>query len=155
MTARRAGLVVGLLGLALWGGQGLREARAQGMLQVQGTTVYQSEGRDPVTFDVQCTTAPWVNVVSSDTISRSTFFQAISSNTTTICLVPGNTSPAASVRCSTTTAGPELAPNSALTDYSRAAWWCAASSGTTTQVLKGYRTRDRSDYGAISSNRGN
>ena len=68
MRARRAGLGISLVVLAVWGS---RWAAAQGSLNTAITPVYQSEGRDPVSFFVACATAPWTAVVSSDTIRRS------------------------------------------------------------------------------------
>ncbi len=155
MTPRRLGLLFGLAALAA---TGPRCVVAQGTLNIQPSTVYQSEGRNPVPFSVTCSTPSWTVVVSSDAISRSTFMEAISSNTAAVCLLPftGGVTPtvAVSSQCVTATKGIELPPNSAYTDYSKAAWACAASSGTVNQVIKGVRTRDAGDYGNIGNARG-
>lgn len=148
MTPRRLGLCVSLAVAVL---AGPRWLMAQGQINQYPAPVFQNEGRDPIAFNVLCATTPWTMAASSDTISRSTFLEATSSNTYAVCLVPGNTAPPASTRCSTGTVGVELPPNSSYTDYSRAAWWCAASSGTIAQPLKGVRTRDRGDYGNIAA----
>lgn len=143
MTPRRLGLVVSILALAVLGP---RWARAQGMAALESQPVFQSEGRTPVAFAATCSTATWTLVIASDTISRSTFMESIAANTQPICLSP---IAAGATQCVSTSAGPELSPNSELTDYSHAAWYCAASSGTTSQALKGYRTRDKGDFGGI------
>ncbi len=116
--------------------------------------MFQSEGINPIVFNVSCATASWTVVVASDTIARSTFLQAVSSNTNTICLLPviyGSVPTVAiSSQCTTATKGIELPPNTWYTDYSRAGWACAASSGTVSGIIKGVRTRDRGDYGGIA-----
>ncbi len=153
MTPRRLGLLLGLAALAA---AGAHFAQAEGMGALQAIPMYQSEGSNPLKFSVTCPTATWTQVVSSDTISRSTFFQAVTSNTTTVCLIPAANAAAAptiavSSQCVTATQGVELPPNSALTDYSRAAWYCLSSSGTVSNVIKGYRTRDKRDIGNIGA----
>ncbi len=152
MTPRRLGL---LLALVAFAGAGARWAAAEGMKYQESQAVYQSEGSNPVTFNVSCATATWTVIIASDTISRSTFMESVSSNTYSICLLPitNGTAPSVAVssQCTTSTQGPELIPNSALTDYSRAGWACASSSGTVTQTLKGYRTRDKRDTGWIGA----
>lgn len=139
MTPRRLGLLFGLVALAaaplLVGAQGTKE-----MLPI---TVYMTEGRNPIYFNVSCATATWTVVVSSDQIARSTFIEAISSNTMNVCL----SSTTSSQACNSSAAGPELVPGQSLTDYSRAAWACKAVTGTAAQTIKGYRTRDQGDYG--------
>lgn len=130
-------------------------ARAEGMKYQEAQAVYQSEGSNPVSFNVNCATATWTIVIASDTISRSTFMESISSNTNNICLLPITNGVAPSVavssQCTTATQGPELVPSSELTDYSRAGWACASASGTVVNVLKGYRTRDKRDTGWIGA----
>lgn len=152
MTPRRLGLLFGLAALAVIGP---RFVLAQNEKFHEPQPVFQSEGRNPITFNVSCATATWTLVVASDTISRSTFMEAISSNTNTVCLLPvaNGVAPtvAVSSQCTTATQGPELPPNSSLTDYTRAAWYCAASSGTVSNVIKGYRTRDKGDYGNVGA----
>lgn len=152
MTPRRLGLLLGLATLAL---TGTRIAIAEPMKYMESQGVYQSEGSNPSTFNVACATASWTVVITSDTISRSTFMESISSNTNSICLIPvsNNVAPtvAVSSQCINVTQGPELAPNSSLTDYSKAAWYCAASSGTVVNYIKGYRTRDLRDTGWIGA----
>ncbi len=152
MTTRRLGLLFGLAAFAVLVP---RWARAEGMKYQESQAVYQSEGSNPVTFVVSCATATWTIVIASDTISRSTFIESVSSNTNTVCLLPitNGVAPtvAVSSQCTTATQGPELVPSSSLTDYSRAGWACAASSGTVTNTLKGYRTRDKRDTGWIGA----
>lgn len=152
MTPRRLGLIFGLAALAV---MGTHLALAEPMKYMESQAVYQSEGSNPITFNIACATASWTQVVSSDTISRSTFMESISSNTNSICLLAtsNNVIPtvAVSSQCINVTKGPELAPNSSLTDYSRAAWYCAASSGTVVNYIKGYRTRDLRDSGWIGA----
>lgn len=152
MTPRRLGLLMSLAALAALGP---RFARAQGMAKQEAMPVFQSEGRNPITFAVACATATWTVVIASDTIARSTFIESISSNTASICLLPiaSATVPtvAISSQCVPQTQGTELPPNSALTDYNRSGWACIASSGTATQYLKGYRTRDKGDIGYIGA----
>lgn len=148
MNARRLGLIVALCGLAVM-------VRAQGMARLEPVPMFQSEGINPVPFSVSCATASWTLAIASDTISRSTFIESVSSNTNTICLLPViygvMPTVAVSSQCVTATKGIELTPNSAYTDYSHAGWACAASSGTVSNVLKGVRTRDRGDFGGIGS----
>lgn len=152
MTARRIGLWCGLASLAI---ASARWANAQNQKYVEPQPVFMSEGRNPLTFNVSCATATWTIIVSSDTIARSTFMQSSSSNTNTICLLPSATGTAPSVsvssQCVSATQGPELTPSSALTDYSHAAWYCASSSGTVANTIRGYRTRDKGDYGYIGA----
>lgn len=145
MNARRLGLITGLLFMASYIPH---IVLAQGQKYYEPQPVFQSEGRNPIAFSVNCATATWTLVIASDTISRSTLMESISSNTVSICLSPSVTS---SSQCVTGTPGPELSPNSSLTDYSHVAWYCSASSGTTSQTIKGYRTRDKGDYGIIGS----
>lgn len=152
MTARRLGLFFALAAAAALAP---RWVRAEGMKYQEAQPVFQSEGSNPVTFNVNCATATWTIIIASDTISRSTFMEAISSNTNNVCLLPVTNgvapSVAASGQCTTATQGLELAPNSSLTDYSRAGWACAAASGTVVNVIKGYRTRDKRDIGWVGA----
>jgi hypothetical protein len=152
MPYRRIGLLAALAAFAVLGPRG---AMAQGATQNNPAPGFQTEGRNTVTFSVPCATATWTLIIASDTISRSTFLQSISSNTNTICLLPETAGAvptvAISSQCTTNTQGPELSPISALTDYSHSAWWCASSSGTATNTIKGYRTRDKGDYGNIGA----
>lgn len=144
-----------LFGLAALAAAAARLAGAEGMKYEFSQAVYQSEGSNPVAFSVSCATASWTVVVASDTISRSTFLESVSSNTTNICLLPvtNGIAPSVSVssQCTTATPGPELPPNSSLTDYSRAGWACASSSGTVSNIIKGYRTRDKRDSGWVGA----
>lgn len=139
-------IAVSLLGFA-------GSTRAQGMARLEATPVFQSEGINPIAFSVTCATATWTLAVASDTISRSTFLESVSSNTYQICLLPVvygvMPTVAISSQCTTATKGIELTPNSAYTDYSHAGWACASSSGTASGTIKGVRTRDRGDYGGI------
>ncbi len=143
MNARRLGLALSLLALA---GAVPRWVRAQGMARLETAPIFQSEGRDPVYFNVSCASATWTVIVASDTIARSTFMQSISSNTQAVCL----SSATSSQNCDSNAKGPEIAPTSNFTDYSHAGWACKAVTGTSAQIIKGYRTRDRADFGAIS-----
>ena len=152
MTPRRLGLFVGLAAIAVLGP---RWSRAEGMKYQEAQPVYQSEGSNPITFNVSCATGAWTIVIASDTISRSTFMESISSNTQNICLLPVTNGVAPTVaissQCTTASPGPELVPSSSLTDYSRAGWACASSSGTVVNTIKGYRTRDKRDTGWIGA----
>ena len=125
------------------------------MAQLEVTPMFQSEGFNPLPFNASCATATWTIVIASDTISRSTFLESISSNTNSICLIPFTLgvvpTVAVSSQCVTSTKGIELQPNTAYTDYSHAGWACAASSGTVSGTIKGVRTRDSGDYGGINS----
>lgn len=147
MTAKRLGLIVGLVALASW-------ARAQGMASLEVQPVFQSEGFDPIPFSVSCPTSTWTVVVASDTISRSTFLESITANANTICLLPFQLgvvpTVAVSSSCVTAAKGIELTPASSYTDYTHVGWACI-SSGTVTNVIKGVRTRDSGDYGMISA----
>ena len=129
---------------------------AQGALQEQETPTFESEGFNPIPFNVACATASWTVVVASDTISRSTFFENIPENSSnTICLLPftGGVTPtvAISSQCISVTKGVHLPMAAAITDYTHAGWACASSSGTVTEQISGYRTRDSGDYGDISN----
>lgn len=140
MTPRRLGLLTALVVSVILAP---RFVKAQGEKEILPIPMFMTEGRDPVYFNISCTTAAWAVVVSSDQIARSTFIESISSNTMNICL----SSTTSSQNCDSTAAGPELVPGQTLTDYSRAAWSCKSVTGTSAQVIKGYRTRDRGDYG--------
>jgi hypothetical protein len=142
MTPRRIGLIFGLAALVI---SGVRMASAQGQRYNDLQGVFQSEGRQRIWFNTACIPGSWTLIISSDTISHSTFMMSISSNTSSVCL----SSSAAAGGCSATTQGPELAPNSWLTDYSHGEWYCESSAGT--QYVKGYRTRDKGDYGNIGA----
>lgn len=134
---------------------GVRFAKAEGMKYLESAPMYQSEGSNPVAFNVTCATATWTIIIASDTISRSTLMESIPANTQTICLLPGTTSTvpniAISSQCMSSTGGIQLIPSYGLTDYSRAAWFCASSSGTVSGTITGYRTRDKRDYGSIGA----
>ena len=128
---------------------------SQGMDQIQVMPVFESEGFNPIAFNVACATASWTQVVSSDTISRSTFFENIPENSSnTICLLPftGGVLPTVSIssQCVSVTKGIHLPMGAGITDYTHAGWACASSSGTVTEQISGYRTRDSGDYGGIS-----
>lgn len=152
MILRRLALLLGLAALAATAPRG---ASAEGMMYMQAQATYQSEGSNPVSFNTTCATATWTVVIASDTIARSTFMESISSNTNNICLLPITTGTAPTVaissQCMTSTRGPELVPSSAMTDYSKAGWACASSSGTVSGVIKGYRTRDKRDIGWVGA----
>lgn len=123
-------------------------ALAQGQKYIESQPTFQSEGRNPVSFNVSCATASWTLVIASATISRSTFMESISSNTYSVCLNPVS---APSTQCAQSAVGIELMPTQGYTDYSKASWWCSASSGTITQTIKGVRTQDKGDYGNIGA----
>lgn len=150
---RQLVLAAGLLGAFLLAPVAVR---AQGVLKNETTPVQQSEGRDPIVFTASCTSSGWTLVISSDVIAYSTLIVAVTSNTAGVCLYPTSSSSSSASPsganqsgCFPYTGGTELpAQNSSLTDYSKAAWWCRSVAGT--QNLKGYRTRDRGDYGKIS-----
>lgn len=131
-------------------------SHSQGVLKNEVTPVQQSEGRDPIMFNSTCTATTWTLVTSSDVIAYSTLMVAAASNTATVCLTPTPTVSSATALsaanfsgCFPYTPGVELpAQISSLTDYSKAAWWCRSVVGT--QNIKGYRTRDRGDWGKVS-----
>lgn len=153
MTPRSLGLLASLLTAIVLVAVSPNSSHAQNEKFREPQPVFQSEGRNPYAFNVSCSTSAWTIVVTSDTIARSTFIESISSNTNNVCLLPGPTVPtvAVSSQCTTATQGPELVPSSSLTDYSRAAWYCASSSGTVSNILKGYRTRDVGDAGLVGN----
>ena len=130
-----AGLIIGITGIGY----------SQGMKYVAPQSVFQSEGRDPYLFNASCASGYWSVVVSSDAIARSTLMQAPSGNTAVVCLAISSTT----ASCSVSLVGPELAPNTALTDYTKSVWYCRSVSGS--QNIKGYRTRDRGDFGGVSN----
>jgi hypothetical protein len=142
MNPRRIGLIFAL-GLLLAYSPNL--VRGQGTKFPQITPVYQEEGRQRVFFSATCTGSSWTLVVSSDSISRSTLITALAANSEPVCL----SSSTATGSCSATTQGPELPASSSLTDYSHGEWYCQSYSGT--QYVKGYRTRDKGDYGNIGA----
>lgn len=146
MTPRRLGLLFGLAAIAAFGP---RFVLAQSEKFQENQSVYQSEGRNPVMFAVTCATATWTLVIASDTISRSTFIETPGTNNQVVCL-SFSSAPANPSQCVATQPGVILPQGSSLTDYTHAAWYCAASSGTTSQNIVGYRTRDKGDYGRIS-----
>lgn len=137
ISMRIIALAVALLGLA-------SAAHAQGMNTYQPSPVFQAEGRQRTLISTTCVSNSWTLVASTDVISRSWLIQAPSGNTATVCL-SSNTA----TDCAITTPGIELAPNTALTDYGHAKWYCESYSGT--QYLKGYYTWDQADSGARSA----
>lgn len=144
MTPRRLGLFLALATLPV---TGPKAAHAQGQINVQPAPVFQNEGRDPIPFNVTLSSLTLTVIVSSDTIVRSTYFQSVSSNTTSICISPSS----GSTNCTTSWAGWQLSPNSSMIQYTRSAWYGRLPSGAPAQAVSGFRTRDRGDYGTISS----
>ncbi len=144
MPPRRLGALLALAALTFLGPQ---RSCAQGQINVQPSPVFQNEGRDPVVFNVTLSSGYLTIIVSSDTIARSTFIQNVSSNTSSACISPSS----GSVACGSSWAGVQLPPNSALTDYTRSAWYGRLPAGISTMNLNGYRTRDRGDYGSIAA----
>ena len=127
---------------------------AQGMDQIQVMPVFESEGFNPIPFNVACGTNSWTVVVASDTISRSTFMENIPENANTICLIPftGGVLPTVGTngQCTSTTKGVHLPTSAATTDYTHSGWACQTAAGSVTGQISGYRTRDSGDYGGIS-----
>lgn len=143
MTARQWGLATVLIGVAIAAVLiHIPSAQAQGMLKIQPIAVFQNEGRDPIYFSTTCVSSSWNLALSSDTIVRSTYIIAPSSNTSVVCLSTGPTNANA---CSASTIGDEIQPGGNETLYHHAAIYCRAGAGS--QVLKGHRTRDHGDYG--------
>lgn len=157
MNARRLGLLFGLAALAV---AAPRWMAAQGELGIQPAPTYNTEGRDPYPFTAACSSSSWTQVVSTDTIARSTLLIGISSNTAATCLIPvpyQAPAPSTSTVCLSTTAAVQFPSGiqSALTDYSRAAWYCKASAGFSgTTNICGYRARDRGDFGRVGNTSG-
>lgn len=120
-------------------------AHAQGQAKQEILPVFQSEGRDPVYYSTACVSTAWTMVISSDSISRSVLVQAITANTADVCISSG---PVNLNACLAGTPGDQMAPNSALTIYHRAAFYCRSVTGT--QTLKGTRNRDHADAGYIT-----
>lgn len=134
-----------------------RTISAQSTLKWEATQVYQTEGRNFITFNVKCTSTTWSTVASSDTIRRAIIMQSASSNTASICLMPGFqvTDFSTNTPCNMDTAGIELSSTTAGTsiwkDYTMFPWNCRAASNASTQTIKGYWTRDRGDFGHVGA----
>lgn len=123
-------------------------AWADGRYMTQVQPAYMDEGDSPVEFSVACSSLSWTMIVSSDTISRSVLFYAPVDNTasSSVCISLSSNTTA----CSASKPGTELTPDSSVTDYTKARWFCRARSGSTDRV-KGWRSRDKRDYGDIGN----
>ena|ERR1035437_4755971 len=137
MNARQLGLLAAMLGVAA-------VLHAQGRTQWSTAPVFQSEGRQRVFFNTDCGSSSWVVVIASSPISYSTMMESIVANTAAVCLSSSTQTGA----CTSTTLGPELPPESTLTDYGHGEWWCRSVTGE--QYIKGYRTFDKGDLGGLS-----
>lgn len=124
-------------------------AFADGRYRTQVQPVYQDEGDEPVPYSVSCSSTAWTQIVSSDTISRSVLFYTPSDNTasSSICI---STISSSFTSCVAGTAGTELTPDSALTDYTKKRWFCRARANGN-GIIKGWRSRDKRDGGDIGN----
>lgn len=121
-------------------------ARAQSQAQIQALPSYQQEGRDPYLAAITCNSSGWTTVISSDTIRRSLYIQALSTNGSNICL--GTSTNGTNDVCQSTHAGIELATSANYTSYTREQVLCRSVQGS--PVVKVKAARDRADYGQIS-----
>ena len=110
--------------------------------------VFQDEGRDPIYFNMACSSHTWTVVSASDTIRRSILMQLSLDSRATVCL---SSITAASHTCTDTTTGVELSSSTpSLTDFTSAAWRCRSrEGGNITGRVRGYIARDRADFPAI------
>lgn len=148
MSARKAGLLAAIAALLCLGP---RWVRAQGAYRLQAVPDFQTQGRDPVSFNVTCSSYTWTVFKSSDTIGRAVFVQNPSTSTSNIGIIFADpTYSAPTVSYDTTTAGIDLSAGAAIfTDATRAAGYCRVPVNAAAQHLKGYWNRDRGDYGQI------
>lgn len=123
-------------------------AFAGGSNDKQTQAVYTDEGRNPVPFNVACTSYTWTVVVSSDAIRRDAFMESMSAdNTVGVCL---STAATANASCGSTTNGPEMAPGDRLTLYNTSGYWCECRTGASC-TIKGNTDEDKGDYGNRSA----
>ena len=146
MTAKRLVLVCSLL---IIGALVPRMVNGQGMIGRNPTPQFDNQGRDPIMFNVSCSTYAWTVVRSSDTIGRDFFVQAPSTNTISVSVVFSSAAPGYTY--DTTTVGVDMAPGSSLRDSHRAAIFCRAIPGTSAQRIKGYWNRDRGDQTLVDA----
>jgi hypothetical protein len=137
-----------LLILSLLGSAGVAHAGG-GMLSINPAPTFVDNGRDRIDFTTACPSANWALVfASTDAISRAVYIEADTTNGATICL--GTIG--ATWSCDNTAPGYVLGTSSVLIDYSHSAWYCrAGANAQSTQRLRGYRLRDRGDYGRIGA----
>ena len=114
--------------------------------EIQTTPTYRDEGNAPELFNVACDSFTWATVVSSDTISRSVLFQWDASSLAGVCIstwTDGN--------CNSETKGVEISSATpSFTSYDQIRWNCRARPvNVAASRIKGYRARDRGDYGWI------
>ncbi len=125
-------------------------ASAEGASKRSPQAVYIDEGDAIIPFAVTCASLSWTQILSSDTISRSVLYVAVSTNSTTICI---STISASGYACTDDTPGMDLVPGASLADYTSISWYCrarqAAGAADTRGKIKGRRSRDRGDYGAV------
>jgi len=131
--------------------QGAGQAAGLKSTEVQPTHL--DEGRNPVFFSVQCSSQAWTVVQSSDTISRSITMYAPRTNpngaSDAVCISSVTTT---SQACNDGVGGVELTPDSAFTDYTKVQWNCRSrANNTQLGTVKGYRGRDKGDYGYIGA----
>jgi len=137
-------LKIGLLAL-LWLPS---SAYAEGAKAFQPQAIFQDEGDQVIPYSVQCASTSWTVLVSSNIISRSVLYVALSGNSTSICISSMTT---AGYACQDSTPGIELTPGSSLSDYTKVVWYCRArqtvGATDTRGYIKGRRSRDSGDDG--------
>lgn len=128
-----------ILGIASFG-------LAQGRGQYKVTPGFTDEGRDILPISTACYPSQWTVAAASDSIRRHLFLQWVPSNVAQVCL---STTSKVGDSCGDATAGITLSSVTTSIDvYSHVALYCRAySSVQSTQTVKGYSARDRSDYG--------
>ena len=110
---------------------------------------FNDDGRDPVLFNVTCDSFSWTTVVTSDTISRSVLFQWEPTSASGVCIA---TWTIATSSCTSLTNGPFISSATpSFTSYDQNRWNCRATSvNSAASRVRGYRARDRGDYGGIN-----
>lgn len=126
---------------------------ADGVATTQVQPVHIDEGDSPVLFSVQCSSQAWTVIVDSDTISRSVTMYSPRTNpnasTDAVCI---STITSSFTSCVDGTAGVELTPDSSFTDYTKVKWNCRGrANNSSLHTIKGYRSRDKRDYGNIGN----
>ncbi len=121
---------------------------AEGAKAFQPQSTFVDEGDAVIPYSILCSSTSWTVLVSSDIISRSVLYQAVTANTTQVCI---STITTTGYACLTSTPGMELEPGSTLSDYTKAGFSCRARQTTgasdTRGYIKGRRSRDQGDYG--------
>ena len=151
MEVRKLGLLASFAAILAFGPSLVRMAVAEGRLETQPRPTFQDEGRDPVPFNISCSSNAWTVLATSDTIRRSITAQLSSDSPNKVCIA---TVTASTNACDDTTPGVELSSSAfSWTDYTQSAWRCRSRSGDAVGAvgrIRGYFSRDRGDYGIIS-----